>query len=262
MTTLRPGDAADSRIGVPPIPGESPVGHTVGSQLWAGSRRLRHCRNHLPLHALHGATADANRRCHLQYALPDAQMRPDGVLDLGRRENRTEEIPHSRRTGGREFAPSGQPVVRNSMFLHSAPGYSASGYATVAQTPAKLPNLMFTQSQHSANTSGFGKSFLLLGSISDSTYPIERRKSPGQIDDVSPMRRRSSPMSHRDVRDVLPHLQLHLDTNPLLGVGIRRIKPVFAQRLQLWAIWPTLQSRFPITANCVVCCRRAVEQNV
>jgi hypothetical protein len=35
---------------------------------------LRHCRRHLPLDTLHGATADADHRRHLQYAVPGAQM--------------------------------------------------------------------------------------------------------------------------------------------------------------------------------------------
>ena len=46
------------------------------------SVRDRHCRDHFPLHPLHGAAPDADQCRHLQYALAGAQMRPDGVLDL------------------------------------------------------------------------------------------------------------------------------------------------------------------------------------
>ena len=47
---------------------------------------------HLPLHPLHSAAPDAHHRRHPEDAIPGHQMRPDGVLDLGRQRGATEPL--------------------------------------------------------------------------------------------------------------------------------------------------------------------------
>ena len=47
----------------------------------------------ISLDALHRAAPDAYHRRHLQYALPGSQMRPDGILDLGRYLRTAEPFP-------------------------------------------------------------------------------------------------------------------------------------------------------------------------
>ena len=57
---------------------------------------------HLPFHSLHAATADANQCCHLEYAIPRAQMLPDRLLQVGRHLGAAELLPllaHTVETG-------------------------------------------------------------------------------------------------------------------------------------------------------------------
>ena len=47
----------------------------------------------LSFHSLHAATADANQCCHLEYAIPRAQMLPDRLLQVGRHLGRPSFFP-------------------------------------------------------------------------------------------------------------------------------------------------------------------------
>ena len=57
------------------------------------SRRRCPFRHQLPADALHRAIAGAGQRRNLQDTIPGAQMRPDGVLDLGRYLRMAEPLP-------------------------------------------------------------------------------------------------------------------------------------------------------------------------